>query len=76
MLYDRAEDMAATTKRHPSRVTHRTALDADGRILAMEIDVLLDGGAYTTLSPWCSRAPCCTPRDRTAATICASPAGS
>ncbi|MBP9143296.1 MAG: xanthine dehydrogenase family protein [Thermoanaerobaculia bacterium] len=51
MLYDRAEDMTATTKRHPSRVTHRTALDPDGRILAMEIDVLLDGGAYITLSP-------------------------
>jgi CO/xanthine dehydrogenase Mo-binding subunit len=51
MLYDRAEDMAATTKRHPGRVTHRTALDRRGRILGMEIDVLLDGGAYTTLSP-------------------------
>ncbi len=51
MLYDRAEDMAATTKRHPGRVTHRTALDRHGRILGMEIDVLLDGGAYCTLSP-------------------------
>ncbi len=51
MLYDRAEDMAATTKRHPARVTHRTALDRQGRILGMEIDVLLDGGAYSTLSP-------------------------
>lgn len=51
MLYDRAEDMTATTKRHPGRVAHRTALDRKGRILGMEIDVLLDGGAYTTLSP-------------------------
>ena len=51
MLYDRAEDMTATTKRHPGRVAHRTALDRQGRILGMEIDVLLDGGAYTTLSP-------------------------
>jgi len=51
MVYDRQEDMAVTTKRHPSRVRHRTALDADGRLLAMEIDVLLDGGAYVTLSP-------------------------
>ena len=32
-------------------VLHRTALDRRGRLLAMEIDVLLDGGAYTTLSP-------------------------
>ena len=51
MLYDRAEDMTATTKRHPGRITQRTALDRKGRILGMEIDVLLDGGAYTTLSP-------------------------
>ncbi len=51
IVYDRQEDMAATTKRHPSRVRHRTALDRDGRLLAMEIDVLLDGGAYCTLSP-------------------------
>ncbi len=51
MIYDRAEDIAATTKRHPSAVRHRTGVDADGRLVAMEIDVELDGGAYTTLSP-------------------------
>jgi CO/xanthine dehydrogenase Mo-binding subunit len=50
MVYDREEDMAATTKRHPSRTRHRTALAADGRLLAMEIDFLIDGGAYATLS--------------------------
>lgn len=51
LVYDRQEDMAATTKRHPSRVRHRTALDRDGRVLAMEVAVVLDGGAYVTLSP-------------------------
>lgn len=51
IIYDRQEDMAATTKRHPSRVRHRTAVAADGRLSAMEIDVLLDAGAYVTLSP-------------------------
>ncbi len=51
MIYDRAEDMAATTKRHPSRTRHRTAVARDGRLLAMEIDFTLDGGAYETLSP-------------------------
>src|SRR5690606_4319606 len=51
IVYDRQEDMQATTKRHPSRVRHRTAVDRDGRLLAMQIDVLLDGGAYMTLSP-------------------------
>ncbi|HTM26708.1 MAG TPA: xanthine dehydrogenase family protein molybdopterin-binding subunit [Vicinamibacterales bacterium] len=51
MIYDRAEDMAATTKRHPSRTRHRTAIGPDGRLLAMEIDFTIDGGAYCTLSP-------------------------
>jgi len=51
IVYDRAEDMAATTKRHPSRTRHRTGLTHDGKLLAMEIDFTLDGGAYETLSP-------------------------
>ena len=51
MIYDRAEDMAATTKRHPSRTRHRTAVTRDGKLLAMDIDFTLDGGAYETLSP-------------------------
>ena len=51
MIYGRSEDMAATTKRHPSRTTHRTAVDRDGRLIAMDIDFTIDGGAYCTLSP-------------------------
>jgi CO/xanthine dehydrogenase Mo-binding subunit len=50
MIYDRAEDMVATTKRHPARTRHRTAVAADGRLLAMDVDFLIDGGAYATLS--------------------------
>ncbi|HEY1804744.1 MAG TPA: xanthine dehydrogenase family protein molybdopterin-binding subunit [Terracidiphilus sp.] len=50
MVYDRMEDLAATTKRHPSRVRHRTALDKDGKLLAIDIDLATDGGAYATLS--------------------------
>ena len=51
MIYDRAEDMAATTKRHPSRTRHRTGLTRDGKLVAMDIDFTIDGGAYETLSP-------------------------
>jgi CO/xanthine dehydrogenase Mo-binding subunit len=51
LIYDRGEDMVATTKRHPSRTRHRTAVDAEGRLLAMDIDFVIDGGAYCTLSP-------------------------
>src|SRR6266568_4103233 len=51
IIYDRLEDMAATTKRHPSRTRHRTAVSKDGKLLGMEIDFAIDGGAYNTLSP-------------------------
>ena len=51
IIYDRDEDMVATTKRHPSRTRHRTAVTKDGRLLAMDIDFVIDGGAYCTLSP-------------------------
>jgi CO/xanthine dehydrogenase Mo-binding subunit len=51
MIYDRAEDMVATTKRHPSRTRHKTAVTKDGKLLAQEIDFMIDGGAYCTLSP-------------------------
>src|SRR4051794_29819538 len=51
IIYDRAEDMVATTKRHPSRTRHKTAVTKDGKLLAMEIDFVIDGGAYCTLSP-------------------------
>ncbi len=51
LVYDRTEDLAATTKRHPSWTRHRTAVASDGQLLAQEITFLLDGGAYMTLSP-------------------------
>lgn len=50
IVYDRAEDMASTTKRHPSWTKHRTAVSRDGKLLGMEIDFVIDGGAYATLS--------------------------
>lgn len=50
IVYDRTEDMAATTKRHPSRTTIVSAVDADGKLLALDIGFDIDGGAYSTLS--------------------------
>ena len=51
MIYDRHEDIAATTKRHPAIVRHRTGVTHDGRLIAQDIDVVMDGGAYCTLTP-------------------------
>jgi CO/xanthine dehydrogenase Mo-binding subunit len=51
LIYDREEDIAATTKRHPAVVRHRLGLKEDGTIVAIDVDVVIDGGAYLTLSP-------------------------
>ena len=51
LVYDRVEDMVATTKRHPGVIRHRTGVTRDGRLTAMDVEILLDGGAYATLSP-------------------------
>ena len=51
MIYDRHEDISATTKRHPAIVRYRTGVSRDGELLAQDIEVIMDAGAYTTLTP-------------------------
>jgi len=50
LIYDRVEDLLATTKRHPAVVRHRTGVTRVGRLTAVDIDAVFDGGAYATLS--------------------------
>src|SRR5437879_10103546 len=49
LIYDRVEDMIATTKRHPAVIRHKTGVKRDGRLTAIEIEAVFDGGAYATL---------------------------
>jgi CO/xanthine dehydrogenase Mo-binding subunit len=51
LIFTREEDMAVMSKRHPGRVHMRTGATRDGHLIAVEVDYLLDGGAYATLSP-------------------------
>jgi len=51
IVYDRGEDIAATTKRHPARVRLRTGVMRDGTLVSLDADVVMDGGAYLTLTP-------------------------
>ncbi|CAN5600007.1 xanthine dehydrogenase family protein molybdopterin-binding subunit [soil metagenome] len=50
MIYDRHEDLAATTKRHPAIVRARWGVKRDGTLVAQDVEVVMDGGAYATLS--------------------------
>ena len=51
IVYDRDEDIGATTKRHPALIRSRLGLRKDGTLVAADVDVVFDGGAYVTLSP-------------------------
>ena len=49
LIYDRAEDVEFTTKRHPSRTRIKAAIK-DGRVTGIEFDIALNAGAYAGLS--------------------------
>lgn len=51
LLFERSEDLIVTTKRHPAKIKYRTALNKEGKILSMNVELFLDGGANTGLSP-------------------------
>lgn len=50
MIWDRQESLLASTKRHPFLMRYRTGAARDGTLLAQEIDVIGDAGAYPCLS--------------------------
>jgi CO/xanthine dehydrogenase Mo-binding subunit len=51
MIYDRKEDIEATTKRHPTICEIESGCDRDGKLRALRMRILMDGGAYVTLTP-------------------------
>jgi CO/xanthine dehydrogenase Mo-binding subunit/aerobic-type carbon monoxide dehydrogenase small subunit (CoxS/CutS family) len=51
MVYTRPESMAATTKRHPSRIAASAAADATGRLTAFRFHGDYDTGAYASWGP-------------------------
>jgi CO/xanthine dehydrogenase Mo-binding subunit len=50
MIWDRQESMLASTKRHPFVMRYRTGASRDGTLVAQDIDILGDAGAYPYLS--------------------------
>jgi CO/xanthine dehydrogenase Mo-binding subunit len=51
LIYSREEDITSMSKRHPAVIHYRSATDSNGNLVAVEVDYILDGGAYATLSP-------------------------
>jgi CO/xanthine dehydrogenase Mo-binding subunit len=50
MVWTRQESLAARAKRHPYRMRYRTGALATGEIVAQEVTLLADAGAYAYLS--------------------------
>lgn len=51
LVLSREESIVMSTKRHAEYLHYRTAATRDGKLLAMDIDILLDTGAYASLGP-------------------------
>ena len=50
MIYEREEDMLVTTKRHPSKIILKAAIDMLNHVTGIKAHVSLDSGAYIGLS--------------------------
>lgn len=49
-VFGRREDLEFSSKRHPSLCKYRAAVK-NGKIVALDCDIIFNAGAYTTLSP-------------------------
>lgn len=50
--YTREESILESYKRHPYRMHYKVGYTKDGKIKAMKIDILADGGAYCSMTPF------------------------
>ncbi|MBC8185653.1 xanthine dehydrogenase family protein [candidate division KSB1 bacterium] len=50
--YSREDSILESYKRHPYRMKYKVGYNEDGKIKAMKIDILADGGAYASMSPF------------------------
>jgi len=51
LVYSREESLIASTKRHPCILRYRTAVDKQGKLLAVEATIIGDTGAYASYGP-------------------------
>jgi xanthine dehydrogenase molybdopterin-binding subunit B/aerobic-type carbon monoxide dehydrogenase small subunit (CoxS/CutS family) len=50
-VFTREESFIASAKRHPFRIRYRMGLKRNGKICAIQMDMLSDGGAYALSTP-------------------------
>lgn len=50
--YSREDSFVGHGKRHPFKLTYRTGVRKDGKITALDVQIVADSGAYVFLSPY------------------------
>ena len=50
LIFERDEDIECSTKGHPSKIKLTTLVDENNKIIGMDADIILNGGAYSGLS--------------------------
>ena len=52
MTYTREESILVTSKRHPYVMKYKTGATKDGKLMALEAELISDAGGHIFLSPW------------------------
>ncbi|WP_214658878.1 xanthine dehydrogenase family protein molybdopterin-binding subunit [Candidatus Formimonas warabiya] len=52
MVWSREESIESHSKRHPEILRYKSGFTKAGILLAQQVDIVLDGGGYTYLTPW------------------------
>jgi CO/xanthine dehydrogenase Mo-binding subunit len=52
MTWSREESLISHGKRHAYTMHYKTGATRDGKLVALQVDILSDAGAYVYLSPW------------------------
>lgn len=52
IVQTREESLGSRSKRHPYKFKYKTGAKKDGKIIALEAEMISNSGAYMTLSPW------------------------
>jgi len=52
LVYTREESILCHSKRHPFVMTYKVGAKKDGKLIALDAELISDAGAYPYLSPW------------------------
>ncbi|MDO4582261.1 MAG: xanthine dehydrogenase family protein molybdopterin-binding subunit [Bacillota bacterium] len=52
MVWSREESLECHSKRHPEYLHYKTGATKDGKIIAQDVSIVMDGGCYTYCTPW------------------------